>query len=355
MKLGSSSRTAIGVDIGLRTIRAAQLSAANGSALAMSLVPRPRAGGEIGPDDALALREVLARQGFKDNRIVLAAPRNAILPAAMELPSKVNGAPIDQIVRLELSRLHNLAPDSFEMAYWDLKAAGGTKPVTHTLAVACPHEAANAFLDIFEDAGFRVVALDVRGAAVARACEPLLLPAPQVTAILDIGLQSAALLFVCGRSLLYERPLDPPYLVELTAKLADVFGITQEAATQILGTVGPSAKEPTGQFDRETLAAVGGHLRTHFEKTLEGLKVPLSYAKHQFPGDGVKRMLLIGSGATVPDLASYFEPHLGFEVKRADPASLIDSPPGLLAKASNPALTVAVGLAKFEGGDGWPM
>ncbi len=83
--------------------------------------------------------------------------------------------------------------------------------------------------------------------------------------------------------------------------------------------------------------------------------MPLSYAKHQFPGDGVKRMLLIGSGATVPDLASYFEPHLGFEVKRADPASLIDSPPGLLAKASNPALTVAVGLAKFEGGDGWPM
>jgi len=351
MKFRSSSRTPIGVDVGSRTITAAQLAVENGSALALLSIPRPQPEAEICSDDALALREVLGRQGFKGNRIVLAAPRKAVLPAALELPAKVGGASIDQIVRLELSRLHNLAPDSFEMAYWDLKAAGDAKPVTHTLAVACPHETADAFLDIFEDAGFHVTALDVRGAAAARACEPLLLPAPQVTAILDIGLQSASLLFVCGRSLLYERTLDPPHMVELTAKLAETFGITQEAASQILGAIGPSAREPTEQFDRVTLEAVCRHLRTHFDKVLDGLKVPLSYAKHQFPGDGVQRMLLIGDGAAVPDLASYFEGRLGFEVKRADPASLVNSPAELLAKASNPTLTVAVGLAKFEGGD----
>ncbi|MGE5295336.1 MAG: hypothetical protein ACM3VT_10960, partial [Solirubrobacterales bacterium] len=122
------------------------------------------------------------------------------------------------------------------------------------------------------------------------------------------------------------------------------------AASRILGTIGPSAREPTEQFDRETLEAITKHLRTHFDKLADGLKVPLSYAKHQFPGDGVKRMLLIGDGAAVPDLASYFESRLGFEVRRADPAGLADSPPQLLAKASNPAMTVAFGLAKFEGG-----
>jgi Tfp pilus assembly PilM family ATPase len=61
-------------------------------------------------------------------------------------------------------------------------------------------------------------------------------------------------------------------------------------------------------------------------------------------------MLLIGGGASVPDLASYFETRLGFEVKRADPAALIDSPAELLIKASNPTMTVAVGLARFEEG-----
>ena len=79
--------------------------------------------------------------------------------------------------------------------------------------------------------------------------------------------------------------------------------------------------------DRRTGTVV---LRAHFDKLLEGLKVPLSYAKHQFPGNGVKRMLLIGGGAVIPDLASYFEARLGFEVRRADPAGLIDSPPELL-------------------------
>lgn len=349
MRLGSSSRSAIGVDIGRRTMKAAQLDASGGRVHAMTQLPRPQAEEDISRDDALALREILRRQGFKGNRIVIAASEKAILPASLELPAKVSGAPIEQIIRMELSRLHNLAPDSFEMAYWDLKAATDARPMTHTLAVACPHEAADALLDVFEGAGFHVAALDVRGAAAVRACGPLTLPIPQVTAIVDLGWLSTSLLFVCGDSLVYERSLDGAPLADLAAKLTEVFSISQESASQILGTVGPSAKEPTGQFDRASLEAIGKHLRAHFDKLLDGLKVPLSYAKHQFPGDGVKRMLLIGGGAVVPDLASYFEARLGFEVRRADPAALIDSPAELLAKASNPAMTVAVGLAKFRG------
>lgn len=349
MKFGSSSRTPIGVDIGQRTMKAAQLTASGERIVALSLIPRPETAKDICREDALALKGVLRRQGFRGNRIVIAASEKAVLPASLELPSKVSGAPIEQIVRMELSRLHSIAPDSFEMACWSLKAADAARPVTHTLAVACPHAAANALLDVFEDAGLCVAALDVRGAAAARASASLLLAAPQITAIVDLGWQGTSLLFVCGQSLIYERSLDAAPIADLAARLAEVFGIAQESAAQILGTIGPSAREPTEQFDRASLEAISRHLRAHFDRLLDGLKVPLSYAKHQFPGDGVKRMLLIGGGATVPDLASYFEARLGFEVRRADPAGLIDSPPELLAKASNPAMTVAVGLAKFGG------
>jgi type IV pilus assembly protein PilM len=328
-------------------MKAAQLAASDGRLLALALLPRPDLERDLCREDVLALRQVLRRQGFKGNRIVIAAPEKAVLPTALELPTKVSGAPIEQIIRMELSRLHSLAPDSFEMTYWDLKEVNSARPVTHTLAVACPHEAANAILDVFEGAGFQVAALDVRGAAAARACAPLVLAAPQVTAIMDLGWRSTSLLFVCGQSLIYERFLDAAPVADLVAKLAEVFSISPESAVQILGTIGPSAREPTGQFDRASLEAICKHLRTHFDKLLEGLKVPLSYARHQFPGDGVQRLLLIGGGAVVPDLASYFEARLGFEVRRADPAGLIDSPSPLLAKASNPAMTVAVGLAKF--------
>lgn len=348
MRLRSSSATAIGVDIGRRTIKAVQL-ASDGRILAMSLLPRPQAETDISGDDAQALKAVLKHQGFRGNRLVVAAPDKIVLPAALELPSKVSGAPIEQIIRLELSRLHNIAPDSFEMAYWDLKAPDNARAITHTLAVACPHEAANGLLDVFEDAGFQVVALDVRGAAAARACEPLGLEPPGLTAILDLGWQSTSLLFVCGSSLIYERSLDAPPMADLATKLAEAFNIPLGSAIQILGTIGPAAKEPTDQFDRVSLEAIYKHLRTHFDRALDGLKVPLSYAKHQFPGDGIKRMLLIGGGAAVPDLASYFAERLGFEVRRAEPAGLTESPSQLLTKAFNPAMTVALGLAKFDG------
>jgi len=189
----------------------------------------------------------------------------------------------------------------------------------------------------------------VRSAAVARACGPLLAPAPQITAIVDLGWRSTSVLFVCGRSLVYERSVPGAPVGELTARFTEVFAIGPGSAYQIIGTIGPGTEEPSGSYDAESLAVIRKHVRAHFDKLLEELKVPLSYANHQFPGAGVQRLLLIGGGAGVPGLASYFEAKLGIEVRRAAPGDLLDSPPELLAKAGNPAQTCAVGLAQFEG------
>jgi Tfp pilus assembly PilM family ATPase len=283
---------------------------------------------------------------------VVAAPEDRLVRAALELPSKVAGAPIGQIVRMELSRLHNIAPDSFEMACWEWRTPDGAKPVTRTLAIGCPHEAANSVLDLFEAEGFDVVGLDVRSAAMGRACEPLLLPAPQITAIADLGWRSTTVLFVCGRSLLYERLIDGVSMAELTGKLAGAFGVTPEAAQQVANTVGMAADQPVEGLDRETLDAVGKHLRSHFDRLLEELRAPFSYVNHQFPGEGVKRLLLIGGAAAVPQLPSYMQGPLGIEIRVAAPSDLVTSPAQLLAKAGNPAMTLTIGLARFGGAHG---
>jgi type IV pilus assembly protein PilM len=351
MKMTRSSRTIIGVDIGKHTIKAAQLQACGGRyrVFALLLLPRPQPEKEVGGEDALAAQNALQRQGFAGNRIAIAAPEQILLRTTVEVPSKVAGASAEQIIRMELSRLHNVAPDSFELAHWELFAANNTRPITQTLAVGCPHDAANALLDIFDGAGFHVAALDVRSAAVTRACHSLLLPAPQITAIVDLGWRSTSVLFVCGRSLVYERSVQGAPVGDLTAKFTEVFAVGPGSAYQILGTIGPGTDEPTGQYAPESLEVIRKHMRAHFDRLLDELKVPLSYANHQFPGEGVKRVLLIGGGAGVPQLASYFEAALGIEVKRAAPSDLIDSPPELSAKANNPAMTCAVGLAQFEG------
>lgn len=351
MRIARPSRTVIGLDIGRRTIKAAQLAPSEGGyqVSALSLLPRPEPEKGLSRADAAAFRKVLARQGFSGKKIVVAAPEERLVRAALELPSKVAGAPVGQIVRMELSRLHNIAPDSFEMTYWEWRTPDGAKPITRTLAIGCPHDAANGILDLFEVEGFDVVALDAQSAATGRACEPLLLPAPQITAIADLGWCSTSVLFVCGRSLLYERVLEGISMAELTGKLTEVFGITLEAAQQVANSVGLTTDQPTGGIDRETLDAVGKHLRSHFDKLLDELKAPFSYVNHQFPGEGVKRLLLIGGGAAVPQLSSYMQGRLKIDVRTAGPSDLASSPVGLLAKAGNPAMTIAVGLARFGG------
>ncbi len=188
----------------------------------------------------------------------------------------------------------------------------------------------------------------MRSAAAARACQPLVLPAPQITGIIDLGWRSSWLLFVCGTSLVYERSLDGVLLAQLAEWLMEAFGIALEAACQIVGAVGLVAEEQPGRFDPETVEAIRQHLRSHGDKLIDELRTPLSYAHHHFPGEGVKRLLLLGGGAAVAQLAPYCAERLGTEVRVVSPGALVESPPELLAKASNPALTVAVGLAQFE-------
>ena len=315
--------------------------------LALSVIPRTDGGGEL-DNDLLTLRTVLKRQGYRGQQLVLAAPDDELLRGTLELPSKVTGAPMEQIVRMELSRLHDVAPNSFEMVHWELRTPHGAKPTKQTLAYGCLHETANAHLDRFEDSGFDVIGMDLQSTAVMRACEPLLLPPPAITAIADLGWHSASALFASGSLLIYERSLEGTSLADLAAKLTGAFGIPPESAHEVFCAVGVTREETPETCDRVTADAIRRHLAEHIDRVLEGLRAPLSYANHQFAGGAVKRMLLIGGGAAIPRLAPYMRERLGIEVRAVAPGDLVESPPELLAKARHPALTTAVGLAQFQ-------
>jgi len=127
-----------------------------------------------------------------------------------------------------------------------------------------------------------------------------------------------------------------------------VFGITLEAAQQIVNTVGLSVNDAAG-IDHQTFDVIRKHVRNHFDRMLEEWKAPFSYVNHQYPAEGLKQLLLIGGGAAVPQLAPYVQERLGLTARAVAASDLIESPVELLAKAQNPAMTVAVGLAQFGG------
>jgi type IV pilus assembly protein PilM len=347
-----NSRTPIGIDVGSRSIKAAQLRTSNGRhhIAALSMSPRAERTGEIDRQEILDLRDVFRRQGFRGNEIVLAAPEEKLLRGTVELPSKISGAAVTQVARIELSRMHNAAPNSFEMICWELPAQAKSKSMTQAIAVGCPHDAANAFLDAFEECGFNVRALDVRSAAAARTCMPLIVPPPTVTAILDLGWNSTKLLLVCGDNITYDTFLTANCMAKLIVTLRQESGIAEESAYQIVSTVGFVDDNETNEFDQEFAEVIRRKLRRHFEAVLQELKAPFAYAGRQYPGGQIKRLLLVGGGARIPGLAQYLEAALGIEVMPVAPSNIVETSAQTMSKASNPAMTVAVGLAQFAEG-----
>jgi len=363
MKIFGRSRTAIGIEIGSRNIKAAQLCQSDGQhhIAALSMLPRERPGQQIDHKEILGLKDVLRRQGFCGNDVVLAAPEDKLLRATLELPPQMSDAVVAQIVRMELSRLHKVAPDSFELVYWRQAGPNKSKSVTATIAVACLHEVADAYLSIFQEGGFNVTALDVHSAAAGRACMPLIVPPPAVTGLLDLGWSSTKVLLLWGSTVLYEKFISgfpqsgvpSQCIAQLSARLSEMFGLPEKPAYQVVETIGFGQHSKASGLDRQSVEAIRKMLISFLAMILEELKAPFAYVNHQYPGEGLKRLLLIGEGAGIIGISQYFQDNLGIEVMPAAPSNLVEPPQAgllVLAIGDNPALTVAVGLAKFAGG-----
>jgi Tfp pilus assembly PilM family ATPase len=295
------------------------------------------------------LKQALKRQGFCGNDVVLAAPEDKLLRGVFELPHRVSGPALAQVVRMEMSRTHGVAPDSFEMVWWEPPGSDKSKSIIQTIVLGCPHSVADPLLDVFEESGFNVRALDTSTAAATRACSCLTLPPPDVTCILDFGWSSTKLLLVCSGTVIYERPLEETRMAHLVSRLTEKFSVNEESACQLIGTIGFTATADSNELDQQSVEAIRKILSSHFDALLEELKAPFVYASRQYPGSGVKRLLLIGGGARISGLPQYLQQALNVEVMYAAPSDLLAGCDLMRTKAGNPVATVALGLAEFNG------
>src|SRR5262249_26290258 len=141
---------------------------------------------------------------FEGRDVVACVPDDKLVTAVLELPPRSSGAPLDQLARVELARVHKLEPGSFELACWDLPAPARAGDATHMMAAACPHADADRLLGAIESAGLRVVALDIKPWALTRACAAVG-SADGTTVLLDVGEEGALLTAVRQAAPVYER------------------------------------------------------------------------------------------------------------------------------------------------------
>jgi len=344
--IGASRVSPIGIDLGARRIKAAQLRRARGQWRLEALGRFDRTdGGALNVDHVQQLRSVLQRQGFLNRPLVLSAAWNKLLAGILELPSAGADRSRDQIARVELARMHKVPPASFEMSYWDLPAGRHGRGTAQVIAVGYPHEQADRVLDAFASAGLDVQAIEDPSCATVRACRSMLAPQPGATAILDLGYDQARLMIVCQETVIYERLLGRFGLSVLLDRLCETFGCDPATASSLIKTVGIDQSNAE-QDDADLFEELTTLIRRHLDAIAAELPAPFEYVANQY-GQAARRVLLVGGCASNPGWAAYLDAKFEQEVLTAAPSNLAACDTNVLDKATDAGLTTAVGLAMF--------
>jgi Tfp pilus assembly PilM family ATPase len=352
--LGRSRLSPIGIDLDGRSIRAAQLyltpgdsrgasHGAGGRLTAATCLPRQSPGEEIAPAEIADLAGVLARQGFRGNRVILAVPEEKLVSGILELPPRSSGAPLEEIARTELAVLHGYDPAAAETVSWDLPPSPRTKHASHALGVACRHADAEAVLDVWEGTGLNVVVLDSRLHAIVRACQPLV-AAAGITAILDVEWDRAVLILMQQGTVIYRWMMPDAAIQPLAQLLTDSLSLEEEMAGWLVAEVG---LVPPDSAEAALYSCVEALIKGRLDAMAHGMRSPLAYAAQLYPGSTLSRLLLVGPGAGIPGAAAYLQQVLGAGVRSVTPADVVPCSPTLGQRARDPALTAAVGLAQF--------
>ena len=332
----------IGLDVGSHSIKAVQLTA-GGALRAVGGVTRREPGKPLSGAEVSRLASALRRQGFVGSDIITAAGPQDVLSGMFELPPLSSGAPVTQLARSELAQMHGVNPGQLELCCWDLPEGPSAKEVSTVMALGCLHESAEALLDAFDAGGLTVQALDLRATALARACKPLLLESPKLTAILDVGHGSTGLVLCRGDVILYERDLPEAGLKRLAMRMTEQLGLSEELVASLLHR-SPFEATPPSEKDYPALREIAHFIEDHVQALVGDLHAPLAYALGQYGDSEFARVLLVGGGARAAGLRRPLAALLEVEVIVAGPDVLVSCPPTLTARC-DPSMTAALGLA----------
>ncbi|MFK7790792.1 MAG: hypothetical protein AB8C95_15030, partial [Phycisphaeraceae bacterium] len=168
---------------------------------------RTSAGHALELSEAEQLLRAMERRGMTASRVVLVAPTDALVGGSMSVPPADKAVSREQIVEMELSRTHNLSPGRFEMAWWDLPATANGSRIGQVHAVALPHAAVGATLEIVAELGLEVVRTVPGSLAVLAAAQRHPIDPRCVAAVLDLGSARGHLALMIGGRVVHERAL----------------------------------------------------------------------------------------------------------------------------------------------------
>lgn len=304
---------AVGIDIGTRHVRIARVDPRTSRVTAYAVFSRLRPGEDVDDAEAARIRAVMLRRGIEQTRVVVSVPQGVSSAAVLELPPRSSGAPVDQLARVEMARLHRCGPDALEAVCWDVPLGFRGGATATVMAVSCPTEKAMALVGSLEQAGLIVEGIDLECCALARAAR-VWGGDPQACLILDLGAITGRVSIVSKGVVLMERRLGELGMAERVENLAKYLGIPDDGGARLLER-GPdaltdwhSAREATADVVAEIAAEAS-----------VAVSESLKYVQGRAPDVRPDAVLLAGWGARIAGLDAATEKRSGLQTRTLTP------------------------------------
>ncbi|MEX0934253.1 MAG: type IV pilus assembly protein PilM [Candidatus Saccharimonadales bacterium] len=337
-----------GLDIGLRTIKIAQVAESKDGVEVVgygytSFDPAAIVDGQVTKPELIvsALKSLLDQTvigKISTNRIAVSIPTAQIFARAITLP-KLSGEDLKTAIRMQAEQYVPLPPDQVYLDYVISKDADKNSDEVLALIVATPKKTVDSYMALFDQLNLEVETVEPNLSAIVRAVNYSLgNKKPKV--IIDFGAESSDLaIYDQGLQLIGTVDMGGSHI---TKKIAETLGIDIHQAQKIKNRYGITASKWQGQLT-SALSPILNSLATEVQKMLR------YHHEHSKFDQPIEEVVIVGGGASLPGMSDFIAHLTGITVSACDPWSNIKVSPLQPPHKNEVSLyTTAVGLALRE-------
>jgi len=321
----------VGVDLSDRAVRVVHVARRGTRISRIQSAERTLPSTDLKPGDRRAamksaLRDLVRELGLRGKHAAAAVSGNDVVIRRMALP-EMSRSDLLAALALECRKLVNFPIEDSEIRYEVVGRAerAGNPELLLNVCVAQRRRLAE-LREVIEESGLRASLLTTQPdalRALVRATGAV--PSDEVVAYLDIGGANTHLTVLKGSDVRFSREFGVGGVTLTDALRAIVvpgqgtIELSFEEAEALKRAHGiPFGTEEAGQAGRIPLSAVSVMLRPILERLARELWNSFDYCNEQFQGEAVTRVVLLGDGSRVRNLAEYLTGVLKLPVVRAD-------------------------------------
>jgi len=285
---------------------------------------------------ASAIKKLVADSKVTTKDVVIAMPESQVYSRVIELPP-LNEKELESAIKYEAEQYIPVPLDQVQIQHAILKVPpkGAESAKMEILLIAAQQQAVERLEQVVMMAGLIPVALETELLAILRAISPQI---DKSGLLIDIGQNATDLAVVLDGSLKQVYTIGSGGAA-LTRAVASTLSLQLPQAEQYKQTYGLDKTQLEGK--------VAAALLDPLEVVISQIKRSLAFVKQKYPEMSLRKAVITGGSALLPDMGTYLADKLGLEVLLGDPFYTFNRNktfPEPLIRVS-PRFATAVGLA----------